>query len=79
MRSKVKQAGLSGRLWAIAGFVLMGSLGVIQTATSAPLALPMTEPEEQGISTTRFGVAGRFGRAIRGRGPSCGHGQCGYT
>ena len=39
MRSKVKQAGLSGRLWAIAGFVLMGSLGVIQTATSAPLAL----------------------------------------
>ena len=56
MRSKVKQAGLSGRLWAIAGFVLMGSLGVIQTATSAPLALPMTEPEEQGISTTRLAL-----------------------
>ena len=56
MRSKVKQAGLSDRLWAIAGFVLMGSLGVIQTATSAPLALPMTEPEEQGISTTRLAL-----------------------
>ena len=34
----------------------MGSLGVIQTATSAPLALPMTEPEEQGISTTRLAL-----------------------
>ena len=56
MRSKAIKAWLSGRLWAISGFVLMGSLGVIQTATSAPLALPMTEPEEQGISTTRLAL-----------------------
>ena len=56
MRSKAIKAWLSGRLWAISGFVLMGSLGVIQPVVSAPLPLQMAEPEEQGISTTRLAL-----------------------
>ena len=56
MKSNAINARLTARLWAVAGFALISSLGVIQPVMSTALSLPMAEPEEQGVSTQRLAL-----------------------